>query len=58
LRLFAAMGRELLPGRFFSPIDRVGVLTGLSFAALVYALALGTAYGLALLLRRRVAARR
>jgi hypothetical protein len=54
LRLFAALGRGVLPGRFFSPIDHVGVLTGLAFAALVYALGLGTAYGLALLLRRRV----
>ena len=57
LRLFAALGRGFLPGRFFSPVDRVGILTGLSFATMAYALAMGTVYGLALLLRRRGARR-
>jgi hypothetical protein len=41
LRLFNHAGEGLLPGHFFSPFDRRGILAGFCFASLAYALALG-----------------
>lgn len=37
LRLFEMLFGGLLPGHFFSPIDRTGVLSGFAFASLLYA---------------------
>jgi len=39
LRLFTAAGEGLLPGHFFSPFDRRGIMAGFLFASLTYAVA-------------------
>jgi len=39
LRLFNYAGEGMLPGHFFSPFDRRGILVGFLFASLVYAIA-------------------
>lgn len=49
LRLFRWVGEETLPGHFFSPFDRRGVLAGFAFASLSYAI---IAVGLFALIRR------
>ena len=54
LDLYAALGRGRLPDSFFNPLDRTGVLTGLAFAALVYAAAVGVALATLLTLPRLV----